>query len=457
MLTAEGKVLRPKDAAIKGDSDSWPEFGLTKTKITSQDTGDLVSLLTAHKTHPVKVEGFLDEVDDDQIHLVRDTKNYRKKAIVLSGVEAYAHAQYNDGTSGFWAAGEAGWFEVKDPVKVYEETFEDMIEATNMFYFLSDKYKNAVTRMPQANAKALERYAVAQFRSFLKHPRCRREDTSDVVKGFYQHRDFLIASMLEGQENLAWLDSQILRHLKHKFRLQNEYYAIEAKVALAVDTDDIERQITEEPQLATVTDGPRGKKRRACRRSSRPQTPSKQGEKPDEETDDEKGVNKVSGSNLTWKRKSILRPAGCKSSKKAAGRRQSFRSDQEEDKNSQNSQSGKSPTPANGIFAGADEDKAPIAVTTSPVASLMRESALSDLPVHRTIVKITQHALPPYEIQGPGDTWICQFDGCHYKVYNATKPESSEIIKSHFGTHSEQAQEKLDLIYKESRPYLPVK
>lgn len=224
-----------------------------------------------------------------------------------------------------------------------------------------------------------------------------------------------------------------------------------------MDTDDIERQITEEPQLATVTDGPRGKKRRACRRSSRPQTPSKQGEKPDEETDDEKGVNKVSGSNLTWKRKSILRPAGCKSSKKAAGRRQSFRSDQEEDKNSQNSQSGKSPTPANGIFAGADEDKAPIAVTTSPVASLMRESALSDLPVHRTIVKITQHALPPYEIQGPGDTWICQFDGCHYKVYNATKPESSEIIKSHFGTHSEQAQEKLDLIYKESRPYLPVK
>lgn len=96
---------------------------------------------------------------------VRDTRNYRRKAIVISGVEAYAHAQYNDGTSGFWAAGKAGWFEVKDPVKVYEGTFEDMIEATNMFYFLADKYKNAVSQMPQANAKALERYAVAQFRS----------------------------------------------------------------------------------------------------------------------------------------------------------------------------------------------------------------------------------------------------------------------------------------------------
>lgn len=96
---------------------------------------------------------------------MRDKKNYRTKPIVINDVEAYAHAQYNDGTSGFWAAGKAGWFEVKGPVKVYEETFEDMIEATNMFYFLADKYKNAVTRMPQANAKALERYAVAQFRS----------------------------------------------------------------------------------------------------------------------------------------------------------------------------------------------------------------------------------------------------------------------------------------------------
>lgn len=96
---------------------------------------------------------------------MRDKKNYRRKPIVINNVKAYAHAQYNDGTSGFWAAGKAGWFEVKDPVKVYEETFEDMIEATDMFYFLADKYKNSITRLPQASAKALERYAVVQFRS----------------------------------------------------------------------------------------------------------------------------------------------------------------------------------------------------------------------------------------------------------------------------------------------------
>ena len=71
MLIPEVKVLCPKDSAIQGDSDSWPEFGLTKVKITSKETGDLVSLLAAHKNYPVKVEGVLDEVDRDQLHLGR--------------------------------------------------------------------------------------------------------------------------------------------------------------------------------------------------------------------------------------------------------------------------------------------------------------------------------------------------------------------------------------------------
>ncbi|KAA6408652.1 MAG: hypothetical protein FRX48_07734 [Lasallia pustulata] len=413
MLIAEEKVLRPKDGA-KGDSDSWPEFGLTKTKVISQKTGDL---------------GFLDKVDDDQIRLVRDKQNYQKKPIVINDVESYAHAQYDDGTFGFWAEGKAGWFEVKNPVKVYEETFEDMIEATDMFYFLVDKYKNAITHMPHANAKALERYAVAQFKSFLKRPKCRREDASDVVEGFYQHREFFITSMLEGQENLPWLDSQILRHLKHKFR--DEYRAIEAKVALAVDKDDIERQTEEEARVAKVDGDP----------------------KSDEETD---GDNHMLSVHVTRKRKSVLRPAGGKSSKKAAGRRQSFRCDNEEDDSSQNSHSVESPSSTNGICTRADEDKAPDVALSPAVPSLSGDSALSDLPLRRTTVKITQHAMPSYKSQGPCDTWVCQFDGCNYKVYDATKPESREIIKSHFGTHPEQAQEKLDLIYKESRPYLPV-
>lgn len=226
---------------------------------------------------------------------------------------------------------------------------------------------------------------------------------------------------------------------------------------MAVDTDDPERQTTEETRLATVVDGRRGTKRRAFRSITRSQTPPKQGEKPDGETDEEKTVGKVSGSHITRKRKSVLRPAGCKSSKKAVGRRQSLRSDRKGDDSSESSHSIESPTPANGIFTRADEEKAPNAVTISSVAALTPDSAFSDQPVRRTIVKISQHALPPYEMQGFGDTWICQFDGCDYKVYNATKPESREIINSHFATHFEQAQEKLDLIYKESRPYLPVK
>lgn len=221
-----------------------------------------------------------------------------------------------------------------------------------------------------------------------------------------------------------------------------------------MDKDDIERQTEEEARVAKVDGDPKVRKRRACQPSHRPRTLLKRSEKSDEETD---GDNHMLSVHVTRKRKSVLRPAGGKSSKKAAGRRQSFRCDNEEDDSSQNSHSVESPSSTNGICTRADEDKAPDVALSPAVPSLSGDSALSDLPLRRTTVKITQHAMPSYKSQGPCDTWVCQFDGCNYKVYDATKPESREIIKSHFGTHPEQAQEKLDLIYKESRPYLPVK
>ena len=228
-------------------------------------------------------------------------------------------------------------------------------------------------------------------------------------------------------------------------------------MALTVDTHDPEEQEDEDSDLATVDEGSRNTKGQARRPGKQPQTPESQDEEPDEETDGDEILNRLSDSIITRKRKSVLRPAGGKSSKKAAGRRQSFRSGKEENDSSELSHSVESPTPGKGFSTRADQDDAPDVTTSPPAATTALDSALAVLPVRRTAVKITQHSLPSYEPQGPGDTWTCQFDECKYKVYNATKPESRAIIKSHFRTHAEQAQEKLDLIYQESRPYLPVK
>ena len=59
-----------------------------------------------------------------------------------------------------------------------------------------------------------------------------------------------------------------------------------------------------------------------------------------------------------------------------------------------------------------------------------------------------------YEPHGPGDTWQCPYDGCVYKVWDARKPASVEMIKKHFvTTHASNAE---DLIYQESKPWVSV-
>ena len=57
-------LVKPKDPAFI-NSDDWPTFCLRKGKVVSQDNGEMVSLLSAHKGHPVKVTGQLLEIEDD--------------------------------------------------------------------------------------------------------------------------------------------------------------------------------------------------------------------------------------------------------------------------------------------------------------------------------------------------------------------------------------------------------
>ena len=43
------------------------------------------------------------------------------------------------------------------------------------------------------------------------------EGIEDVCQRFYYHHNFLMKSMLEGQEGLDWTDTPIFHHLKDKF------------------------------------------------------------------------------------------------------------------------------------------------------------------------------------------------------------------------------------------------
>lgn len=68
MAIPEDDILKPKDPSLH-NSDDWPTFNLKKISVTSSKTGEQVSLLSAHKGHPVIVSGKLEKVDNDLLPL----------------------------------------------------------------------------------------------------------------------------------------------------------------------------------------------------------------------------------------------------------------------------------------------------------------------------------------------------------------------------------------------------
>ena len=64
----EENLLQPRKASEQ-NPDDWPQFELKNVVITSNKTGQNVSLLSAHQDNPLKVTGKLQVVEDHLSHL----------------------------------------------------------------------------------------------------------------------------------------------------------------------------------------------------------------------------------------------------------------------------------------------------------------------------------------------------------------------------------------------------
>ena len=91
---------------------------------------------------------------------VKDAK-YKLKIIEIMNVTNYAFAEYDDGTFGFWAAGKAGWFEIKSASGPYAQTLLEMNEAASMFYTLADKTRRGRKNPSKMSEKDLAKYTAA--------------------------------------------------------------------------------------------------------------------------------------------------------------------------------------------------------------------------------------------------------------------------------------------------------
>lgn len=78
--------------------------------------------------------------------LVLDLDNASKR-IILDDVTHYAYGQTEDRSVEIWVAGKAGWYNIS-PAKGYLPTFNRMVQAVDMLYFLMDRH---LTRRKQLN------------------------------------------------------------------------------------------------------------------------------------------------------------------------------------------------------------------------------------------------------------------------------------------------------------------
>lgn len=171
MSAREDTVLPPIDPSITDEND-WPDFDLVDVKVLRPGKMLYANLLDATEQNPVQVIGCL-ELREDQTHLrklllhgsaacrtapcvdrlVNLSSNIQlfwcivldpataSKRVIIDDVTHYAYGQTEDRSIELWVAGKAGWYNIS-PAKGYVPTFNRMVQAVDMLYFLTDQHQH---------------------------------------------------------------------------------------------------------------------------------------------------------------------------------------------------------------------------------------------------------------------------------------------------------------------------
>ncbi|KAL2864726.1 uncharacterized protein BJX67DRAFT_202928 [Aspergillus lucknowensis] len=209
MTSREDSVLAARDPSLTDEND-WEEFSLSEVRILVPGKSRYANLLAATPENPVQVTGCLEEVEEEQEHLVQDP-DYLTKRIVIDNVSHFAYGQYNDGEVGIWVAGRAGWFSIS-PARGYRAMFNEVVEAVDLLYFLTDRHKPKGRKKRNWNP-SLE-YLCDEY---VLHTHGICEDGDDSLEVFYKHHIFLLSRMMRGEEGVNWAETSIFAHLCEKF------------------------------------------------------------------------------------------------------------------------------------------------------------------------------------------------------------------------------------------------
>ncbi|KAJ5939138.1 hypothetical protein N7466_002272 [Penicillium verhagenii] len=239
MTTREEIVLPPIDPSIPDENDWW-EFGLSEVKVLRPGKMLYANLLDANENNPVQVIGQLD-LKPNQEHLVLDPEALSKR-IVIDDVTHYAYGQTEDRSVELWVAGKAGWYRIS-PAKGYLPTFNRMVQAVDMYYFLMDRHQHGKKQLNPSFRNLCEQYV------FHTHGDCETREGSAEI--FTKHGAFLLRCMIEDDEDMDWNKTNVFIHLRRQFK--DEYKKIMERISPDSEKDDEEES---EPEVATPRHNP---------------------------------------------------------------------------------------------------------------------------------------------------------------------------------------------------------
>ncbi|CAG7929038.1 unnamed protein product [Penicillium olsonii] len=235
MTSREETVLAPTDASITDENDWW-EFSLTEVKVLKPGKKHYASLLECSEQNPVQVIGSLETLPETHEHLLLKPDNPPKR-IIIDEVTHYAYGQTEDKSIELWVAGKAGWYNVISPAKGFQPTYNRMVQAIDLLYFLVDKHQHGKKQLNPSFRNLCEQYTYHSYGSCET-----REEAAEI---FSMHAAFLLRCMIQGDADVEWMKTSVFVHLRRQFN--DEYNQLMEELSPSPE----EAEPKDEPKVTT--------------------------------------------------------------------------------------------------------------------------------------------------------------------------------------------------------------
>jgi hypothetical protein len=515
-LLPESSVLRPRDSSA--NSDDWPVFELSHVDVLDHNVNPptQASLLHASASYPLTVIGRLRPIFKGLADVFLLPPSRRTLTIEITDVRIFSYGAYADGSIGLWAGGKAGWFQI-NPSPAYRQLYKDMTEAVNLLYFIADSYSNPRMSGKGKKATPLPDYTAQElFGKYASEAMEAEASASDAAEKVYQHRDFLLASMVAGKEGMMWGKNPLYVHLRKKFpqdwekirqRLaapppqaekEASQHARQPSIDSASTSSSLKRKRgrppknrpddvvsigsssvsgsvgKDEPSESKLAQPTKpqpppapstrtsGRRKGTSQPDSQPDTPvvhQPQPEESNEDSDTDSALQPRRG-------KSALR---LKPNKPSKGPPRSSQPAITEDYIEHDEPVPRSSPAPSGKRRRDSPSSKPrdvdegISMPTSPSSTSDQidsqlQSADDDAITGASAIEVqTQLALRHHDSDPvQEDTWVCALAGCTHKVYAASRPESQALIRQHYTLHACDDDERVQLVKRLQAPSMPV-